>query len=86
MRKGEFQRIVRNITRKLEEKMNIETNTGVRFSTVSMEALQAAAESYMIALFEDAGLCSKHAKRVTLMIKDIRLARRIRGTTSSNGI
>ena len=32
-----------------------------------------------IKLFEDANLCAIHAKRVTIMPKDIYLARRIRG-------
>lgn len=39
MRKGEFQRIVRSITRKLEECIVIETKNGVRFSSGSMSAL-----------------------------------------------
>ena len=44
-----------------------------------MEALQAAAEDYMVGLFENAFLCSVHAKRVTLLARDLQLARRIRG-------
>jgi len=42
-------------------------------------ALQSAAESYITGLFEDALLCAIHAGRVTLMLKDLHLARRIRG-------
>ncbi|KOB86165.1 hypothetical protein PFDG_01798, partial [Plasmodium falciparum Dd2] len=42
-------------------------------------ALQTASEVYLVSLFEDAYLCSLHANRVTLMPKDIHLARRIRG-------
>ena len=42
-------------------------------------ALQEAAEAYLIGLFEDINLCAIHAKRVTIMPKDIQLARRIRG-------
>ena len=42
-------------------------------------ATTRASEAYLIALFEDANLCAIHAKRVTLMPKDIELARRIRG-------
>lgn len=45
----------------------------------SFLAIQEAAESYMVGLFEDANLCAIHAKRVTIMPKDIQLARRIRG-------
>ena len=42
-------------------------------------ALQTASESYLVGLFEDAKLCAIHAHRVTVMKKDIDLARRIRG-------
>merc|ERR1712232_1091079 len=36
-------------------------------------------QSYLVGLFEDTNLCAIHAKRVTIMTKDIQLARRIRG-------
>ncbi|KAM7297873.1 histone H3 [Ixodes scapularis] len=36
-------------------------------------------EAYLVGLFEDTNLCAIHAKRVTIMPKDIQLARRIRG-------
>mmetsp|Transcript_27905 Transcript_27905/g.26943 ORF Transcript_27905/g.26943 Transcript_27905/m.26943 type:complete len:82 (+) Transcript_27905:298-543(+) len=42
-------------------------------------AVQEAAESYMVGLFEDTNLCAIHANRSTIMKKDIDLARRIRG-------
>jgi len=32
-----------------------------------------------VAVFEDTNLCAIHAKRVTIMPKDMQLARRIRG-------
>ena len=38
----------------------------------------------MTGVFEDANLCSIHAKRVTVMKKDIELARRIRGDANSD--
>lgn len=44
-----------------------------------MLALQEAAEMHLVSLFEDAVLCTIHAKRVTLKVSDIQLARRIRG-------
>jgi len=53
--------------------------TDLRFATTSVLALHEAAEAYLVGLFEDANLCAIHAKRVTIMEKDIRLARRIRG-------
>ena len=42
-------------------------------------ALQEATEAYIVHLFEDAVLCMAHAKRKTIMLSDIKLARRIRG-------
>ncbi|KAB1261124.1 Histone H2A type 1 [Camelus dromedarius] len=42
-------------------------------------ALQEACEAYLVGLFEDTKLCAIHAKRVTIMPKDIQLARRIAG-------
>ena len=42
-----------------------------------------AAEAYLVHLFEDSNLCAIHAKRVTIMVKDIQLARRIRGFSES---
>ena len=51
----------------------------VRFQSAAIMALQEAAEAYLIGLFEDTNLCAIHAKRVTIMPKDIQLARRIHG-------
>ena len=50
-----------------------------RWQATALIALQEAAEAHLIGLFEDANLCTIHAKRVTIMPKDIQLARRIRG-------
>ena len=44
---------------------------------------QQAAEAYNVGLFEDTNLCAIHGKRVTIMPKDIKLARRIRGEQTS---
>ncbi|XP_038994951.1 histone H3.3-like [Hibiscus syriacus] len=49
------------------------------FKSHAVLALQEAAEAYLVGLFEDTNLCAIHAKRVTIMPKDIQLARRIRG-------
>ena len=38
-----------------------------------------AAEAFLVHLFNDAQLCAIHAKRVTLMPRDIQLAKRLRG-------
>ena len=51
----------------------------LRFQAQALLALQEAAESYLAGLFEDANLCAIHATRVTVMKKDMDLARRIRG-------
>ncbi|KAM3404860.1 hypothetical protein ACQJBY_007762 [Aegilops geniculata] len=42
-------------------------------------SLQEAAEYHIVDVFEKANLCAIHAKRVTIMQKDIQLARRIGG-------
>lgn len=52
----------------------------LRFQAATMSVLQEAAEAYLTGLFEDTNLCAIHAKRVTIMPKDIQLARRIRGS------
>ena len=51
----------------------------VRFQSAAIMALQEAAEAYLVGLFEDTNLCTIHAKQVTIMPKDIQLARRIHG-------
>lgn len=53
--------------------------TDLRFQSSAILALQEAAEAYLVGLFEDTNLCAIHAKRVTIMPKDIQLARRLRG-------
>ncbi len=50
--------------------------TDLRFQSFAVMALQEASEAYLVGLFE---LCAIHAKRVTIMPKDIQLTRRIRG-------
>jgi histone H3 len=71
IRKLTFQRLVRELAQ--------EFMIDIRFNSSAIVALQEASESYMVGLFEDTNLCAIHAKRVTIMPKDIQLARRIRG-------
>ena len=52
---------------------------GFRFSLRGISALHVASEDYLVGLFEDSYLCALHAKRVTLMKRDMTLARRLRG-------
>lgn len=70
IRKAPFQRIVREIINDLKE---------FRITVSAVEALQEAAEAYIVDLFADTNLCAIHAKRVTVMAKDMQLARRLRG-------
>ena len=56
-----------------------EFKSDLRFQSQAVLALQEAAEAYLVGLFEDTNLCAIHAKRVTIMPKDMQLARRIRG-------
>ena len=51
----------------------------LRISPAAVTALREAAEAYLILLFADINLCTIHAKRVTIMPKDIQLAQRIHG-------
>lgn len=71
MRKLPFQRLVREIADRFE--------TDLRFQSAAISALQEASEAYIVGLFEDANYCALHGKRVTIMPKDMQLARRIRG-------
>ena len=49
----------------------------VSFQLTAIAALQEAAENFIVGLFEDVNLLAVHAKRVTVMPRDIRLAIRI---------
>lgn len=71
IRKLPFQRLVREVAQDFKPDL--------RFQASAVLALQEAAEAYLVGLFEDTNLCAIHAKRVTIMPKDIALARRIRG-------
>ena len=51
----------------------------VRFQSTAIAAFQEAAENFIVGLFEDVNLFAIHARRVTIMPRDIRLAFRIRG-------
>jgi histone H3 len=50
-----------------------------RIQAAALAALQEATEAYVVAIMEDANLCAIHAKRVTIMPADMRLARRLAG-------
>merc|ERR1711988_742476 len=71
MRKLPFQRLLREVAQEFKQDL--------RFQASTIAALQEASEAYVVGLFEDTNLCAIHAKRVTIVPKDIQLARRIRG-------
>ena len=71
IRKLPFQRVVREIAQDIK--------TDLRFQSAAILCLQEATEAYLVGLLDDANLCAIHARRVTIMPKDIQLARRIRG-------
>jgi histone H3 len=67
-----FQRLVRTILAGVTSEVTM-------FRTEALEAIQEAAEAYLVGIFEDTNLCAIHAGRSTIMNKDLHLARRIRG-------
>ncbi|KAG4088730.1 histone-fold-containing protein [Neocallimastix lanati (nom. inval.)] len=78
IRKLPFARLVREIATDVLRRGPYRLEE-VRWNSSAILALQEAAECYLTHLLEDSNLCAIHAKRVTLMQKDIQLARRIRG-------
>merc|ERR1712072_651518 len=75
LRKLPFQRLVREIAH--------EHNQHLQFQSQSLHALQEASEMYLVGMFEDTNLAAIHAKRVTIMPRDLSLARRLRGDIST---
>ena len=71
MRKAPFSRLVRELAAAHKD--------GLRWQASAVAALQEATESYATGLLSDANMCALHAKRVTCQVKDIALARRLRG-------
>ena len=71
IKKLPFQRLVKEVSQNYR--------TDIRFQSSAIECLQEACEYYLIGLFMDTNLCAIHANRVTIMPKDMLLARRIRG-------
>ena len=74
IRKLPFQRLVREIMQSFGD-----GTMDMRVQSTAVLALQEAAEAYLVGMCEDAQLCAIHAKRCTIMPKDMQLARRIRG-------
>ena len=74
IRRLPFQRLVREIAQDYKARLN--------FASGAILALQEAAEAYLVGLFEDTNLCAIQAKHITIMPKDIQLARCIHGERS----
>ncbi|ETW83989.1 hypothetical protein HETIRDRAFT_312479, partial [Heterobasidion irregulare TC 32-1] len=79
IRKLPFARVVREIALDMMTDTQVYSDRGLMWQSSALQALQEATEAYLVHLFEDANLCAIHAKRVTIMPRDIQLARRIRG-------
>lgn len=72
LRRLPFARLVREIQMEMSK-------VTYRWQGTAILAIQEAAEAHLVGLFEDSMMCAIHAKRVTIMPKDLQLARRIRG-------
>lgn len=77
-----FQRLVREICQYI---LPFEVAKEMRWQSQAIMALQEASEAFLVHLFEDTNLCAIHAKRVTIMQKDMQLARRLRGAWGGMG-
>lgn len=71
IRKLPFARLVREISQDFK--------TDLRFQSSALAALQESGEAYLVRLFEESNLAAIHAKRVTIMVKDMKLVREVRG-------
>ena len=74
IRKAPFARLVKQI---LLERHPF--GADFRWQKAAIECLQEASEAFLVCFLSDAYLCSIHAKRVTLMPRDMHLIRRLRG-------
>ena len=70
LRKLPFQRLVREIAQNI--------SADLRFQAAALAASQEASEAFLVGLMEDSNLCAIHARRVTIMPKDLQLSQRIR--------
>ncbi|GAX75413.1 hypothetical protein CEUSTIGMA_g2857.t1 [Chlamydomonas eustigma] len=78
--KAPFARLVREAAQNVVPDI---LKDGLRFQGSALEALQQAAEAHLVGLYEDTQLAAIHAKRITIMAKDIHLTCRLRGIPRS---
>ncbi|VDK19771.1 unnamed protein product [Anisakis simplex] len=71
IRRAPFARVVREITMKLDPRADY------RYQVSAIACLQEASEAFLVKLFENANLCAIHARRVTIMPRDVQLVRRL---------
>ncbi|KAJ1360852.1 centromeric DNA-binding histone H3-like protein cse4 [Parelaphostrongylus tenuis] len=76
-----FQRVVRDVAREVLRKRNI--NGEFTWQANALLALQEATEVYLACLFDDTNLAAIHARRITIMPRDMQLVRRLRGENST---
>ena len=69
IRRAPFQRVIYEIMQGFRNDLRIQA--------VAIKGLQEAAEAYLVGLFEDSNLCAIHTRWVTIMPRDVQLARRI---------
>lgn len=82
LRKLPFARLVREVALDI---LPPDAGQELRWQSQAIMALQEASEAFLVHLFADTNLCAIHAKRVTIMQKDLQLARRIRGSWGGIG-
>lgn len=80
IRKLPFQRLIRELANDMVSMGKFPN--GIRWQSNAVMALQEALEAYVVHLFEDSNITAIHAKRVTVMVKDIHVTRRVRGETA----
>ena len=81
IKKTPFQKLIREISQEYRICPDGPGTPSVQvcFQSTAIAALQEAAENFIPGLFEDVNLLAVHARCVTVMPQDIRLALRIRG-------
>jgi histone H3/H4 len=77
-----FQRLVKEIA----DQLVAGNGEKYRWKLTALEALQAATESYLVALMEDTNKAAIHAKRVTIRPEDLHLVRSVRGAVNKDEI
>lgn len=76
-----FARLVKEVTDQYSghDPVTGRVDEPLRWQSMAILALQEASEAYLVGLLEHTNLLALHAKRITVMKKDMQLARRIRG-------